>query len=138
MRFDVFELRTPDGRTIVSDRKSGFCLADHYGIAPGTWPDRRPRFLGDCEQGNPHATYVLEGTSRGYTDRYPAFFHGQNVDITRVPPGIYVLVHRANPNLLLHELRYENDAASVRIRIGRQLGRPTVIVLRRCDASASC
>jgi dipeptidyl aminopeptidase/acylaminoacyl peptidase len=138
MRFDVFQLRTLDGRTVVSDRKSGFCLADHYGIAPGTWPRRRPRFLGSCEQGNPYATHVLQGTSRGYTDRYPAFFHGQNVDITHVPPGIYVLVHRANPSLLLHELRYENDAASVRIRIGRYLGRPTVTVLRRCDASASC
>ena len=27
------------------------------------------------------------GTTPGYTDRYPAFFHGQNVDITNVPPG---------------------------------------------------
>jgi Lysyl oxidase/WD40-like Beta Propeller Repeat len=138
MRFDTYELRTPDGRTIVSDRKSGFCLADHYGLAPGSFPNRRPRFLGNCAQGNPLATHVLQGTSRGYTDRYPAFFHGQNVDITRVPPGIYVLVHRANPSLLLHELRYENDAASVRIRLGRAAGRPTVTVLRRCETSAGC
>ena len=47
-----FELRTLDGRTLVRDRKSGFCLADHWGIAPG-WPNRKPHFLGDCEQFHP-------------------------------------------------------------------------------------
>src|SRR5262249_12017450 len=50
MRFDSFELRTLDGQTLVRDRKSGFCLADHWGAAPGKWPGRRPHFLGDCEQ----------------------------------------------------------------------------------------
>ena len=51
----------------------------------------------------------MQGTSVGFTDRYPAFFHGQNVEITHVPPGDYVLVHRANPNLYLRELRYEKQ-----------------------------
>ena len=92
MRFDSFELRTLDGRTLVRDRKSGFCLADHWGTAPGHWPNRKPHFLGDCEQYHPDATHVLMGTTPGYTDRYPAFFHGQNVDVTGVPAGIYDLV----------------------------------------------
>ena len=85
MRFDSFELRTLDGRTLVRDRKSGFCLADHWGAAPGRYPGRHPVFLGDCDQFHPEATHVLMGTSPGYTDRYPAFFHGQNIDITGVP-----------------------------------------------------
>ena len=38
MRFDAFELRTLDGRTLVRDRKSGFCLADHWGAAPARTP----------------------------------------------------------------------------------------------------
>ena len=114
MRFDSFELRTLDGRTLVRDRKSGFCLADHWGAAPGLWPGRRPHFLGDCAQYHPEATRVVMGTTPGYTDRYPAFFHGQNVDVTRVPAGIYDLTHRVNASMQLHELRYENDAASVR------------------------
>jgi hypothetical protein len=137
MRFDSFELRTLDGRTLVTDRKSGFCLADHYGIAPGRWK-RRAAFFGNCEQFHPEATYVLQGTSLGYTDRYPAFFHGQNVDITRVPSGTYVLVHRVNANLGLRELRYENDAASVRIRLTWRLGVPSVSVLRSCGDGATC
>jgi hypothetical protein len=99
---------------------------------------RRARFLGDCEQHNPAATSVVQGTSPGFTDRYPAFFHGQNVDITGLPAGVYVLVHRANPGIRLRELRYDNNAASVRIRLGWAAGRPHVRILRRCPDTAAC
>ena len=99
MRFDSFELHTLDGRTLVRDRKSGFCLADHWGAAPGSYPGRHPVFLGDCDQFHPEATHVPMGTSPGYTDRYPAFFHGQNIDITGVPAGIYDLMHRVNATM---------------------------------------
>src|SRR5690242_5040150 len=138
MRFDSFELRTLDGRTLVRDRKSGFCLADHWGAAPGRYPGRHPVFLGDCDQFHPEATRVAMGTSPGYTDRYPAFFHGQNVDITGVPAGVYDLMHRVNASMQLRELRYENDAASVRIRLTWVAGTPHVRVLRTCQATATC
>jgi hypothetical protein len=138
MRFDSFELHTLDGTLLVRDRKSGFCLADHWGAAPGRWPGRRPHFLGDCEQYHPEATRVVMGTTPGYTDRYPAFFHGQNIDITGVPAGTYVLTHRVNASMQLRELRYDNDAASVRIRLRWRAGHPTVRVLRRCPATATC
>ena len=138
MRFDSFELRTLAGATLVRDRKSGFCLADHWGAAPGVWPGRRPHFLGDCDQFHPEATHVLMGTTPGYTDRYPAFFHGQNVDITGVPAGIYDLMHRVNASMQLRELRYDNNAASVRIRLAWRKGYPSVRVLRACPAAASC
>ena len=74
----------------------------------------------------------------GYTDRYPAWFHGQNLDITHVPIGVYVLVHRSNPKLRVRELRYENDAASVRLRLTRPSGIPHVQVLARCPDSEWC
>ncbi|MBA3842168.1 MAG: PD40 domain-containing protein [Actinobacteria bacterium] len=138
MRFDSFELHTLAGQTLVRDRKSGFCLADHWGAAPGSYPGRHPVFLGDCDQFHPEALHVTMGTSPGYTDRYPAFFHGQNIDITGIPPGVYVLVHRVNSTMMLREFRYENDAASVRIRIGRDGTTPTVRVLRTCQATTTC
>jgi hypothetical protein len=138
MRFDTFELRTPDGLLLVRDRKSGFCLADHWGAAPGHWPGRKPHFLGDCDQFHPEATHALMGTTPGYTDRYPAFFHGQNIDITGVPSGIYLLTHRVNASLQLRELRYDNNAASVRVRLTWRAGRPAVRVLRTCSATATC
>ena len=65
MRFDSFELRTLDGRTLVRDRKSGFCLADHWGAAPGFYPGRHPVFLGDCEQFHPEATRGDDGHVAG-------------------------------------------------------------------------
>ncbi len=138
MRFDSFTLRTLAGQTLVRDRKSGFCLADHWGTAPGKWPGRRPHFLGNCQQYHPEARRVVMGTTPGYTDRYPAFFHGQNVDVTNVPAGIYDLTHRVNASMQLHELRYDNDAASVRIRLTWQKGYPRVRVLRSCPATANC
>ena len=135
MRFDSFELRTLDGRTLVRDRKSGFCLADHWGAAPGSYPGRHPVFLGDCDQFHPEVTHVTMGTSPGYTDRYPAFFHGQNIAISGVPAGIYDVTHRVNASMQLRELRYENDAASVRIRLTWEQGVPHVRVLRTCQAT---
>jgi hypothetical protein len=138
MRFDSFELHTLEGRTLVRDRKSGFCLADHWGAAPGHYPGRHPVFLGDCDQFHPEAKHVTMGTSPGYTDRYPAFFHGQNIDITGVPTGTYVLMHRVNATMNLRELRYANNAASVRIRLTWHGGVPSVRVLRTCQATATC
>jgi hypothetical protein len=138
MRFDSFELRTPDGQLIVRDRKNGFCLADTYGAAPGHWPGRRRHFMGNCGRYHLEARRMRMGTTPGYTDRYPAFFHGQNVDVTGVRSGVYVLTHRVNASLRLHELRYDNDAASVRIRIAWVRGYPTVRVLRSCPATATC
>jgi hypothetical protein len=74
----------------------------------------------------------------GYTDRYPANFHGQNLDITRVPAGRYVLVHRANPDLALRERDYGNNAASALVRITRREGVPRVDVLALCPGSERC
>jgi hypothetical protein len=78
------------------------------------------------------------GTTPGYTDRYPTFFDGQNVGVTGVPTGIYVLTHRMNSALQLRELRYDNHAASVRIRIAWRRGYPMVRVLRSCPATPTC
>ena len=95
------------------------------------------RFVAAAKR-NPRALRVVEGTSLGFMDRYPAFFHGQNDDITGLPAGDYDLVHRVNADLALEELRYENDAASVRLRLAWRQGRPHVVVLRRCQGTAAC
>ncbi len=137
--FQRYELRSLEGDLIVRDRKTGFCLADHYGLA-----SRRvlsfsgPSFLGNCAQGNPAALSVEQGTSPGYTDLYPAHFHGQNLELRGVPAGDYVLVHRANPENLLEELDYTNNAASLRIRLTWNDGVAKVQTLRTCRASADC
>jgi TolB protein len=141
--FVRYELRRAgDFGLVTRDRKTGFCLVDRWGRAsprlPGTGP---PRFVGDCGGGQPEARRVVEGTSVGYVDRYPAFFHGQSLDITRLPAGRYLLVHRANPERAIRELRYSNSAASVLVRLTRPNGTssaPRISVLRRCGTSERC
>lgn len=137
--FQRYELRTLDGDLVVRDRKSGFCLADRYGLAA-----RRvtaftgAHFFGNCAASNPRALSVEQGTSIGFTDLYPAHFHGQSLELRGVPAGTYTLVHRANPTLQLEEIDYTNNAASVRIRLTWRGGAPGVQVLRTCEGSADC
>jgi TolB protein len=141
--FVRYELRRArDFRLVLRDRKTGFCLIDRWGRArPGLTGTGPPRFVGDCGAGQPDARRVVEGTSVGYVDRYPAFFHGQSLDVTRIPPGRYLLVHRANPERALRELLYSNGSASVLLDLRWPNGRtspPRVTVLRRCEASERC
>ena len=119
--FDRHELRRAgDFALLVRDRKSGFCIADHWGTAIGV-AHGPPRVLGDCDQFHPEARAVEEGSSIGYTDRYPANFHGQNLDVTHVSAGRYWLVHRANSDFHLRDEHHGDDADA-----------PVVTPLRAC------
>ncbi len=141
--YQRYELRRGDGSVVVRDRKSGFCLGDRYGSAPGHVVNRvsRPVYTGFCNLYEPGSKTVEGGTSIGFSDRYHSGLDGQNVDITNVPTGEYVLVHHTNTQLLIHEFRYTNNAASVRIRLSWPHGRskpPAVRVLRVCPDFAQC
>lgn len=141
--FEAYTLRSVVRPSVsVRDRKSGFCLIDRYGNAvlpaPRVAP---PRFTSNCATGQPNARTVLEGSSPGYRDRYPAFFHGQDVVVSGLSAGVYVLSHQANPLRALREKRYTNNAASVRLRLSWPEGRgrkPVVEVLDTCETSAVC
>ncbi|MCY7303070.1 MAG: hypothetical protein LH654_08565 [Thermoleophilia bacterium] len=142
--YQAYELHSVSGTTVLRrDRKSGFCLLDRWGHAirrPGIVPGP-PKFVGDCAARNLDARSVDEGSSVGYTDRYPGFFHGQDIGITGLDPGLYVLVHRANPKQRIRELRYTNNAASVVIRISAPdafTGATTATIVRRCPGSDAC
>jgi hypothetical protein len=140
---ESYELRRASDHALVGrDRKTGFCLIDRYGRASVRVPRvGLPRFVSDCGARQPDLQRVEQGSSRGYVDRYPAFFHGQDIELTAVPAGIYVLVHRANPSRRLRETRYSNNAASVRLRLTWPAGAdapPKVAVLRNCGASERC
>ena len=142
--YESYELHhASDEAVLRRDGKSGFCLLDRWGFAsrrPGIVPGP-PKFVGDCGARDRDARRVDEGSSVGYTDRYPGFFHGQDIDITGLSPGLYVLVHRANPERRIRELRYSNNAASLAIRISAPdvlTGVPAVTIVRRCPGSDRC
>ena len=114
-RFERYELRDGAGKVLLSDRKVGFCLGDRLAL-PGAVA-RRPRFTGGCGRGDPGALRILQGISPGYADPYDAELDGQSLDVTGLPAGEYVLVNEVNPDRLLRETRYDDDAAAVRFRL---------------------
>jgi hypothetical protein len=138
--FDRYELRQVGGAHRQRDRKTGFCLGDRYAVPPPPLPSASPAavFTSRCGLGRPDLTAVREGISVGFGDYYAANLEGQYVSLDGMPDGRYTLVHRANADHRLRELRYDNDAASVLLSLHWQSGVPYVRVLASCADSARC
>jgi hypothetical protein len=153
--FEHFELRTASGRTLVTDRKNGFCLGDRYTTydAPKLRNAVRPQdntpqaalaaFLAtnNCKHHEPDALDVTEGISVGRGDDYKYDVDYQWLDITTVPNGVYNLVATANPDGHLQETRYDNNSASIAISItwpDRKAEPPEVEVVRVCPGTDHC
>jgi hypothetical protein len=128
--FERYELRRPDGTLVGRDRKTGFCLRDAYETRA---LNRTPVWRSECLRRRPDARTIREGISPGFGDDYVPRKEGQSIDVTGLPPGRYLLVHRANPDRVLRERSYANNAASALIALGRG-----ATVLRRCPDSARC
>lgn len=156
-----YQLRTPDGRTLVRDRKNGFCLGDRYtstaaedlpnAVGYGDGPqDALSEFLvnHNCKYRQPGARAVTMGISVGEGDDYRYDMDFQWLDISRVPSGIYVLGNTANGNRTLLEKDYANNSSSALVSIqwphgARQAPRPItappqVRLLRSCPGTLSC
>jgi Lysyl oxidase len=140
--FERYELRTPAGEPVGEDRKTGFCLGDRYDARgsvriPGEPP--RAAWTQNCGKDEPERLSVLQGISPGYGDDYVPTLEGQFIDVTDVPAGRYVLVHRVNPQGDIREASYANNAASVLLELRRPAGSlPEVEVLATCQASELC
>ena len=130
LAFERYELRR-SGALAGHDHKTGFCLNDAYETRAR---NRVPRWTGECGRRRPHARTIREGISPGFGDDYVPEKEGQSIDVTGLPAGRYVLVHRANPDRVLRERSYANNAASVSI----ELRGARVRVLARCPDSAYC
>jgi hypothetical protein len=130
--FERYELWKPGGKgALARDHKQGFCFGDRHPVTRAARPHFR---AGDCGLYQPKLLSVQEGTSVGYVDIYPPEFHGQWIDITGIPDGRYVLVHRVNPEFALRERSYTNNEASVLV----DLRGGGVRVLKVCPGSANC
>jgi Lysyl oxidase len=141
--FERYELRDAEsGELVEPDAKTGFCLGDRYETSEDTQLEGEPDeavWTEECGRRQPGLLTVSEGISPGYGDDYVPAREGQFLDVTSVPPGRYLLVHRANPDAALEESDYENNAASLLIQLRRTTGViPAVRVLARCPDSDTC
>jgi hypothetical protein len=134
--FERYSLRSAsDGRPVARDRKTGFCLGDRYRIAgpPAAAPPKAV-WVRECGRGRTQLLRLRQGISPGYGDDYVPALEGQFVDLTGVPDGRYLLVHRVNADRSIRESSYSNNAASVLFELrGR-----TLQIVARCADSAAC
>jgi hypothetical protein len=140
--FESYELRTPNGQAVARDHKTGFCLGDRYDAHVGTrlsGEPYEPVWTQECGRGQPERLRIREGVSPGFGDDYVPLLEGQYIDVTGLPAGRYLLVHRVNPDRDLIESGYANDAASALVALRRDgNGRPAVAVLATCPQTATC
>jgi hypothetical protein len=124
----------------VKDRKSGFCLGDRYQVTTGelSAAPYAPVYTGRCGLGRPGVTHVLEGISVGYGDDYAAYLEYQDLPLTGLPDGRYILVHQVNADRHLKELSYANDAASLLFDLRWLSGEPHLRVIAVCPDSELC
>jgi hypothetical protein len=142
LAFMRYELRTATGERVRRDRKTGFCLGDRYSL-PTRLPDApmRARFTDECGRTRPDLLAIREGISVGFGDNYKPHLEGQEFDVTTLPAGRYVLVHRVNPQRLLRESDYTDNASSMAFDLSWPRGRdlpPRIDVVARCPDRASC
>jgi hypothetical protein len=139
--FDRYELRRAGNvAAIVKDRKTGFCLGDRYPVTArevaGAAP--APVYVGRCGLGQTELLEIEEGISVGYGDKYQAFLEYQDLSLTGLADGRYVLVHRVNVDRRIRELSYANNASSLLLDLRWRDGIPYLSLLRVCPDTARC
>lgn len=117
--FNRFDLRSADtGARVGRSNKVGFCLGSRYQVeppVPGT--AAVPVINHNCGRFLPGLMTMRMGIDVGYADDYAAFVEFQYVDITRVRPGSYLLVHRADPDQRLLVGDRADDVSYALIRL---------------------
>jgi hypothetical protein len=143
--FMRYELRRDrDFRLARPDTKSGFCLGDRYVTDSAerlSGEPATPVYATNCGLGETGLLSIEEGISVGWGDNYEAWRDGQYLDLTGLPAGRYVLVHRVNSPRVLQESSYANNASSALISLTWPRGhsaKPRVRVLAYCPDTARC
>jgi hypothetical protein len=99
--FANYKLLKRNGTLVVTERKQGFCVRDE-----------RP-YLQTAQESRYNCDY--QGITVGWQDIYDKSLDCQWLDITGVPPGIYVLKVKANPDRIFPERNYWNNATAVQV-----------------------
>ena len=129
--FERYSLVSADGAEVARDRKTGFCLGDRFNSGGARLPNEPPRavWVGECGRGGRGLLSIEEGISPGYGDDYVPTLEGQHLELDGLPAGRYRLWHRVNPERMLRESDYSNNAASALLELSWSDGVPSVTVL---------
>jgi hypothetical protein len=147
MRYEL--RRASDYRLMRPDQKQGFCLGDRY---PAPWdtdhklpplPGKpaKPFYIQECGDNEPQALNVEEGISVGYGDVYSPFVDKQQIDLTGLKAGLYMLVYYVNVPHRLVESNYSNNTSSLIFYLHWPHGpyyKPTLELRGRCAHTARC
>jgi glucose/arabinose dehydrogenase len=139
--FDRYLLRRAGSDTpAVQDRKSGFCLGDRYAVTSLVLADAPAQkvYRTNCGKNQPGLRRLREGISVGYGDDYKAFLEYQDLPLTGLADGRYVLVHQANSDRRLRESSYANNAASLLLELHWRSGRPDLRIVESCPETDAC
>lgn len=93
-----------DSKVLLLGRKQAFCARDSARVSRSA--PYNPRY--DCD---------LQGIQVGWSDIYDPSLPCQFLDVTDVPSGTYRLEVEVNPERTMTELRYDNNVASVRVKL---------------------
>jgi hypothetical protein len=137
--FTLYELwsLTPAGgldAVLSSSDKLSYCVIDTDVIAPDHPAfEARKRYYGCGSR--------LQGLSAGWGDEYKSHLDGQSIHLEGVKDGFYALKSTANPDAILLESNYSNNAALLYLEVrGEHLEQLThdEVVDRRCLDVGHC
>lgn len=105
----VLRAGTLDGAIVGKATKVTYCLIDYDSGKNGL---TREKHYFECNAD-------LQGISVGFGDEYHHATHGQEIEITSLPPGIYYLTHAADPTNKWLELDDSNNVSWAKFRLRR-------------------
>jgi hypothetical protein len=114
----LYELLDPEGNTVLSRNKAGFCLLDTYFVDPR--PETGPTVPAyyTCTEGYEETLTVTPmGLSSGWYDIYEAFLPDQELDVTGFAPGTYRLRVTVDANDRILEADETNNVMSVEVEL---------------------
>lgn len=91
--------------------KMSFCLWDEHTNDLTIENAPQSRFYGfTCDRNT-------QGMSVGWADTYAARVDGQELDVTNIPDGEYILYFEVNPDKKIYEVGYENNWGELKVKI---------------------
>lgn len=96
---------------VADTGKMSFCLWDEHTNDLSIPNSPQSRVYGfTCDS-------IRQGMSVGWGDTYQAKVEGQELDITNLPNGEYLLEYNVNPDKKIYEATYSNNIGQTKIRI---------------------